>query len=150
MGFTTLSSAINFYKNLEDTASRFYEKYARDENYSTMRELFLDLARDNIKQKNIILRTYQEAITDVLEVGSALEGLREEDYRLPKTPSAGSKNKDILEYALILEDCGIRFCFDVSIKIRTLLTDISRSFESAGKRKRERKMRVENALRSLI
>lgn len=149
MGFTTLSSALNFYQNLEDSTARSYEKLSADENYSGLREMFLDLARDNIKQKNTVLRMYQEAVTDILEVGSSLEGIREEDYRLPDMPAEGSDMKEVLNYAIILEDCGLRFCLDISKKIRTLLTDISRSFESAAKKKRDRKNRLEAALRSL-
>ncbi|MBS7619524.1 hypothetical protein KEJ21_02610 [Candidatus Bathyarchaeota archaeon] len=149
MGFTTLSSALYFYQNLEDFTTRFYEKFAANENYSALRELFLDLARDNIKQKNTVLRTYQEAITDILEVGSSLDGMREEDYLIPEMPVEDSDMKEVLNYAITLEDCGLRFCLDISKKIRTLLTDISRPFESAGKKKGDRKNRLEAALRSL-
>ncbi|MGQ9680887.1 MAG: hypothetical protein ACUVV4_09055 [Candidatus Bathyarchaeia archaeon] len=149
MDFTTVSSALNFYEKLEDSSAEFYREMARVEANPIYKEFFRDLAEDNIRQKEAIIRVYRETITDILEVSSSIVGLKEVDYQLDDEPNAGAGLKEALRYALKLEGCSMRFCQDFSEKVENLLTDIGRSFETAAKRKMNRRKKIEAILKSL-
>ena len=146
MDLTTVSSVLNVYERLEDQTAKFYEELAENDRYSKEMEMFLDLAKDSRRQKDRVLRAYRECVTDILEVGFSLTGLREVDYQLKRELNRDASLNDVLRAAIDLEENGRRFCQDVSSRGRALLADISREFERAARRKEERKVRLESLL----
>jgi len=143
---TTVSSVLNFYERLEDQTAKFYEELAKNDRYSEGVEMFLDLAKDSRRQKDRVLRAYRECVTDILEVGFSLTGLREVDYQLKRELNRDASLGDVLRAAIDLEENGRRFCQDVSRRSKALLADISREFERAAERKEERKSKLESLL----
>ena len=146
MDLTTVSSVLNFYERLEDQTAKFYEELAKNDRYSEGVEMFLDLAKDSRRQKDRVLRAYRECVTDILEVGFSLSGLREADYQFEKETGRDASFQDILRYAINMEETSRRFCQDVSRRSKALLADISREFERAAERKEERKSKLESLL----
>lgn len=138
----TASMFISFYGRLEDKAAEFYEEMANNEKYSEGRETFRAFARESKRQKEMVLRTYREGITDAFEGGFPLADLRESDYEINTELRPNTSFSDALKMALSIEEKSRKFCADASEGTRAL-AGISRAFESVARQKAERKQKLE-------
>jgi len=135
----TTSTIINFSERLEEASAKFYEALA--ERLAEHKDTFLAWAKESRKNKVLVIRTYQETITDALEACYCFEGLNLGDYSFgvglaPDTSPAGALKK-----ALALEEKAQKFYLDVAERSQALLATIPRAFrrvaETRGKRKAE-------------
>ncbi len=140
---STASMFISFYGRLEDKTEEFYDEMAKNEKYSEGRETFRAFARESRRQKEMVLRTYREGITDAFEGGFPLAELRESDYEINTELRPHTSFSDALKMALSIEEKSYRFCADASEGTRAL-AGISRAFESVAKQKAERRQKLES------
>ena len=140
----TTSMFITFHGRLEDTTKAFYENLAANETYHVVRELFLELSKENAKHKDMILRTYREVITDAFEGGFPLTELNENNYKIKAFNTEDMNLTDILKKAIELEGKNLRFCEDASRSINGLLIDVSQAFGWVKKRKEKRSQKLKN------
>jgi len=142
----TASAIMSLYGKLEEQSARFYEDLAANERYSEGGEVFLAFAREDKRHRGMMLRAYQETITDAFEVVHSFSGLRESDYRIDTELTEDLSYSDILRRAAEVEERIYRFCVDVSEKSRELLDDLSHAFEGVAERKASRRLRLESLL----
>lgn len=142
----TTSAIISFYVELEDKIKKFYEDLARNEKYSESREMFLAFAMESKKQREIVLKSYWEIITNKIEAGLPLTGLNESNYELNTELKENQSCSDILKMAIDIEEKSYKFCIDSIESLKALLTDITQVFELVAKKKAKRK----KTLKSLI
>jgi len=137
---------ITFHGKLEDTIQTFYENLAEKDGDIAHRSIFLDLAKENTKHKNRILRAYREIITDALEGGFPIFDLNEKDYELKTYSKEDTSLSDILNTALNVEATSIRFCDDASKSINGLIIEVSQEFAWLKKRKTKRLHQIQSLL----
>jgi rubrerythrin len=129
---------ITFHGSMEDSVKDFYEDLIEDERSGEIRGLFQDLAKENGKHKEMVLRTYREVITDAFEGGFPLVGLDEKNYKLETEVIAGMNLPTMLDRALELEEACKRFCEDAAASTKGLMADVPQAFEWVAKRKARR------------
>ncbi len=134
----TTSMFITFHGKLEDSVKTYYEGLAEDERYGETRELFHELARENGKHKEMILRTYREVITDAFEGGFPLTDLDEKNYELETEVADGLILPKVMDKAVELEETSKRFCEDAAASTKGLMADVPQAFEWVAKRKTRR------------
>ena len=147
MDLYTASAITSFYSKLEEQSAGFYERLAGDERCSEGREVFLAFTMEDRKNREMVLRAYQETITDAFEAVFSFSGLHEGDYRVNTELTEDLSCLDILRRAVEVEEKIYRICVDVSEKSRRLLDDLSHAFEAVAKRKANRKMKLGSLLR---
>ena len=133
---------ITFHGKLENDANAFYENLAGKESYLAARSIFLELAKENIKHKNMILRTYREIISDAFEGGFPLNELNEKDYELKIENKGDIDLSEILKTSVELEKIIKRFCEDASRSINGLLEEVSQAFTLVATKKNTRIMNI--------
>lgn len=131
----TTSMFITFHGRLEDSAKAFYEGLAADERYGENRGIFQELAKENGKHKEMILRTYREVISDAFEGGFPLTNLDEKDYTLNIDITKKLDLPETLKTAITLEETAKKFCEDAAASTKGLMADIPQAFEWVAKRK---------------
>lgn len=143
MELYTTSAIISLYGELEEQSARFYEGLADNPLSSDLKELFLSFARENKKNRDMLVRAYREVITDAVEACFSFSGLNESDYTFKKSV-VDLSYLDMLRRAIEIEEKTYNFCVVVSNKSRDLLADISYAFKRVAKRKAPRiqKMRL--------
>jgi len=133
----TCSGVIHFTEELEDAAASFYEKLAA--NFAGQKDAFGGFASSSRKNKILVVRTYQETITDALEACYCFEGLSLGDYApVPALPDKAGL-AEAVKAAIALEEQAVRFYVDVAQRSQALLATIPRAFRRVadirGKRK---------------
>lgn len=146
MALHTASALISFYSKLEDQTERFYSCLAENKNYLKGRDTFLALAKENLKHKRMITRTYREAITDAFEACFSFTGLHEDAYRIDTKVSDDLSYTDALKKAIHIEETTHAFCTHTSEKSRALLAGIPQAFNWVAKKKDSRKQLLEALL----
>ena len=131
----TTSMFITFHGRLEDSVRAFYEGLAEDEGYGDARGLFLELARENGKHKEMVLRTYREVISDAFEGGFPLTGLDEKDYTLNTDVTQECSLTETLKGAIKLEETVKKFCEDAAASTKGLMPDVPQVFKWVARRK---------------
>ena len=118
---------VSFAERLEDRSALFYERLS--EQFPDQADLFKGLARENRSNKVLIVRTYQETVTDALETAYTFEGLNLEEA----VPSDLWKEHldflKTLDAALTLERAATEFYTYVADRSRTLLSTIYAAFK---------------------
>ncbi len=140
----TASAVISFVEKLEDNSESFYNQLA--ERFEE--EPFQTFAVDSQKNKTLIVRTYQETITDALEACFAFEGLDLAAYVADTALPEGACLEDALRQAIELEDRAIRFYLDVAERSRSLLATIPGAFKRAAKKRTRRKADLESMVKA--
>ena len=140
----TTAAIIRFSEALEDTSSEFYSELAN--RWPDEQDAFSTFARDSEKDKTLIVRTYQETISDALEASYCFEGMRLGDREIDMTLSAGSAYPAALEAAIIVEDRACDFYLEVAERSESLLATIPRAFRRVAKKRNKRKARLERML----
>ena len=138
----TAAAVIRFTEQLEDTAAGLYDRLAAK--FEAHRELFAGFAKDSRKNKTLVLRTYQETITDALEACYCFDGLVLDDRRFAATLKEQAELPDALTAAVALEEQAVHFYLDIAQRSQALLATIPRAFrrvaEVRGKRKEQLQM----------
>lgn len=142
----TASAIISFAERLEDDSSKFYEELA--DKFVEGKETFLAFAKKSKKNKVLVIRTYQETITDALEACFSFEGLNLSDYLAETTLTEGMSYSDSIKMAIELEAKASKFYSDVTERSKSLLATISRAFRKVAERRNNRKLKLKSLLES--
>lgn len=137
----TASAVISFSEKLEESSSRFYEKLAAT--YPAHKDLFDSFARDGRKNRTLLVRTYQETVTDALETGYSFKGLELRSFVPDEQLQEGTGLKSALESAVALEKEAARFYTDISERSKTLLSTIPAAFKKVAENRRGRIQKLE-------
>jgi hypothetical protein len=143
----TASAIISFTERLEDSSSAFYERLA--EKFVENKDVFHTFANTCKKAKTLVIRTYQETVSDVLETGFSFEGLNLGDYAVETNLSDSICYSEALEIAITLEEKACRFYFDIAKLAQSLLATIPRSFTKAGEVRINRKLELQSLLEKM-
>jgi len=146
MGETTItaSAIISFAQRLEDNSAAFYQRLAAL--FTEQAELFQAFAGEGSKNKKVILRTYQETISDALEAGFAFEGMCLGDYEVEAEVPQGTSYAEALALAIELEEKAGKFYLDVAERSRSLLATIPMAFKRVAKKRNKRKDKLQALL----
>lgn len=142
----TCSAIITFADTLEDRSSKFYEDLA--EKAAEKKEIFLAFAKESMKNKVLITRTYQETITDALEACFIQINLN--DYSAEATLKKDTNYLGGLKTAIKLEERASRFYQDAAERSKSLLATIPRAFKKVAERRSSRKAKLESLLESRV
>jgi len=140
----TASTIISFAEKLEDNSSRFYRKMA--ERYPEDREIFLAFAKESEKNKVLVIRTYQETITDAIEAGFSFKGLNLSDYSIKIDLSEEASYLDALKAALELEKKAKKFYVDMAEQSSSLLATIPRAFRKVAEIRDKRMLKLKSLI----
>jgi rubrerythrin len=140
----TASAIISFTERLEDSSSAFYEGMA--ERFAENRETFLAFAKESKKNKTLVVRTYQETITDALEACFSFEGLNLGRYVIEATLAEEAGYAEALEMALGLEEKACEFYLDIAEQSQSLLATIPRAFKGVAKKRSKRRLKLQSLL----
>lgn len=143
----TASAVISFTEKLEDYSSKFYEQLA--EIYTENKEIFLAFSKESRKNKVLVIRTYQETITDALEACFAFKGLNLNDYTVETTLTEDTSYSDALKIAVKLEQNASKFYLDTAERSKSLLATIPRAFRKVAERRSNRKLKLKSLLENL-
>jgi rubrerythrin len=132
----TASAIISFCGEWEDAANRFYEQLAQ--RFIIHGALFNTMAKDCAKHKALVLRTYQETVSDILETGYAFTDLKPGDYLVDLTVSENMTLAQGITCAIHLEEKAIAFYQEVTRRSQSLLATIPRAFSKVAAKRSER------------
>ena len=140
----TASAVISFVERLENDSSKFYEGLA--ERFVENKETFRTFAKVCRKNKTLVIRTYQETISDALETGFSFEGVNLKDYAVERSLAGDVSYSDALRVAIELEKETCRFYLDVAERAQILLATIPKAFNSAAERRRKLRLELQSLL----
>jgi len=143
----TASAIISFAEKLEEDSSKFYEELA--EKYAESKETFLAFAKESKKNRVLVIRTYQETITDALEA-CFIKGLDLSEYLAETKLKEGMNHSDALRMAVELEEKASKFYLNVAERSKSLLATIPRAFRKVAERRNNRKLKLKSLLESLM
>jgi len=141
----TASAIISFAEKLEEDSSKFYEELA--EKYAKGKETFLSFAKESKKNKVLVIRTYQETITDALEA-CFIKGLNLSDYLAETRLKEDMCYSDALKVAIELEEKASKFYSEVAERSKSLLATIPGAFRKVAERRNNRKLKLKSLLES--
>jgi len=142
MRLNTASAVIAFAGRLEEESAAFYERLATAHPARASR--FLDLARENRKNKARIERSYYGVITDAIE-GSFTFDLAVDGYTLD--PGLPADYRQALAQAGALEERIIRFYREAARQSRALLADIPGVMAAIARKREARVAELESLAR---
>jgi rubrerythrin len=132
----TASAIISFCGEWEDAAARFYEQLAQ--RFVSQGLIFSAMAKDCAKHKALVLRTYQETVSDILETGYAFTDLKPGDYLVDLTVSDNMTLAQGITCAILLEEKAVAFYQEVTRRSQSLLATIPRAFSKVAAKRSER------------
>jgi rubrerythrin len=132
----TASAIISFCGEWEDEAAQFYEQLAQ--RFTDHGATFSAMAKECARHKTLVLRTYQETVSDILETGYAFTDLKPEDYLVDLTLSESATLSQGLACAILLEERAISFYQEVTRRSQSLLATIPRAFSKVAIKRSER------------
>ena len=144
MQLKTTSEVIRFAQELEEEAAKLYENLAT--RYPRSRETFLLFAKESRKNKALVQRAYNEAVTDAIETGFSFKGLEVDSYLIHVDLAQDTDLSRAVKKALELEEKIQSFYATAAGMSKGLLTDISRVFERITKKRNERTRRLTSLL----
>jgi hypothetical protein len=103
------------------------------------KETFLRFAKESKKNKILLVRTYQETISDALEATFSFGGLELEKYAFESTIEKGTDYKTALQSAMAIEENVSSLYEKVAEQAESLLATIPRVISKVAKKRRERK-----------
>jgi hypothetical protein len=139
----TASAIISFVEALEDRTAEFYTKLA--EYWKEHESKWLAFAKDSQKNKQTVLRTYRETISDALEACFSFEGLVLNDYAIGDEMLDLSDIAQGYKNALAIEEKAVEFYEKVAAMSDSLLATIPMAFRRVAK-KRSRRIQEIKAL----
>lgn len=138
----TASAIISFAEELEDSSSKFYEDLA--ERFAEERGRFLAFAKESKRNKTLVVRTYQETITDALEACFSFEGLDLKEYAVHTTLAEDTSHFDVLGIAIELEEKACKFYSDIAGRSESLLATIPRAFRRVAEKRSKRRLELQS------
>ena len=132
----TASAIISFCGEWEDEAARFYGQLAQ--RFASQGAIFSAMAKECTKHKALVLRTYQETVSDILETGYAFTDLRPDDYLVDLTLIEGMTLVQATARAIQLEEQAVAFYQEVTRRSQSLLATIPRAFSKVAAKRSER------------
>lgn len=132
----TAAAIIHFAQTLEDQSAKFYEELAAL--LPAYKDKLLSYGHESRKNKTLVVRTYQETITDALEACYSFEGLRLQDYAVGELSTEGGSPAEALTSAIALEDTSIRFYSEVAGRCASLLGTIPHAFRRVAAARKKR------------
>jgi rubrerythrin len=142
----TASAIISYVEKLESDSSQFYRKMA--ERFAKDKETFLSFAKEDDRTKIMVVRTYQETITDAIEACFSFKGLILSNYTLETTLYEKFSYIDALKTAIKLEEKAIKFYTDVAKCSGQLLATIPSAFQKAAETRNRRILKLKSLLES--
>jgi rubrerythrin len=142
----TASAIISFAEKLEDDSSKFYEQLAKK--YERNEELLFSFADESRKNKVLLVRTYQETITDALEA-CFIGGIDMDDYVTKTSLPDEASYATALKIAIDLEDTASRFYSDSAGRSESMLATIPRALRKVAERRNKRKPKLKLLFDSL-
>jgi hypothetical protein len=131
----TASEGISLARKLETDSAAFYEAGARA--YPELYQALLTFARENQKNIKQIEQTYYSVITDAIEGCFALD--LETDKYVPDTNLKGNAGlAGCIKQALQIEEIITQFYLDAGEQLKSLMTEVSRSFTLTAKKRKTR------------
>jgi hypothetical protein len=146
-GDITTAAIIRLCESLEDDSSAFYQAMA--ERWTAHERMFLTFAHEGKTNKTLIVRTYQETISDAYEASYSFKGLDPQEYAVDTTLTPTASLIDTLNQAINLEEQAIAFYRDVAERSEALLATIPRAFRRVAKVRGKRYAKLD-ALRQAI
>lgn len=139
----TASDIIRFAEELEENSSKFYEILA--ERYPESKEIFLSFSKESKKNKMLIIRTYEETISDALEA-CFIKGLNLSNYHTEIKLEESMSYLDALNVAVKLEEKACKFYLDAAEKSKLLLATIPMAFKKVAERRNTRRVKLKALL----
>ena len=141
MELSTFGSLLNFAIELEEKCRRFYEDAARTEAYSEARETFLALAAQNKRQKQLLERTRQDNVTEMIL--EPISGLKRTDYETSATLTEHTSYSEVLGLAMGTEEKAKRFYTESAGKAAFLLAEVKRKCDNLAQEKMNRRSELQ-------
>ncbi|MEM3489625.1 MAG: hypothetical protein QXO75_08255 [Nitrososphaerota archaeon] len=139
--YPTTSNVISFLSDLEDISVLFYQKLA--EVLKENSQLFMRFARESKSNKSLIVRTYRETVTDVLETLFSFSGLNLDydilKFHFDEKLTAG----ELLSKAVNFERTASALYVDISNRSRSFLSTVPNVLSNIGKKRKERIPKLE-------
>lgn len=140
----TTAATISFIERLEEQSSAFYDELA--ERWEESREAFATFSQDSKKNRTLVVRTYQETISDALEATYSFEGLDLQGHAVDTALAGDASYADALAMAVALEEKACRFYSDVAERSQSLLATIPRAFQRVAKKRERRRLKLQSLL----
>lgn len=137
----TASTIISYVKKLEDKSSIFYLQLAKM--YEEKNQLFMSFSKESEKNKLLIVRNYQETISDALEACFSFKDMNLDDYAIDTVLKDNLSYLNALKISITLENMASKFYFDVAERSRSLLATIPRAFKKVAEKRKNRKDKLE-------
>ncbi len=142
---TTASIVMSFAQKLEESSILFYKSLAEKQRES--QESFLAFAKESEKNRVLLIRTYQETITDALEACFSFKTLNLKDYSIEASSVNESDYAEALRTAIKLEEKAIKFYIDAVEQSKSLLATIPRAFKKVAETRIKRKETLKALIR---
>ncbi|MFX1318649.1 MAG: hypothetical protein ACFE9D_11300 [Promethearchaeota archaeon] len=138
----TCSAIISFAEKLEDASSKFYEKMT--ETYTEGRETFQAFVEESRKNKVLIIRTYQETISDALEACFIQIDLSQ--YQYETSLGINTTYSSALQNAIELETKISEFYSIAAKETQHLLATIPRILKRMAEKRNQRILELKSLL----
>jgi rubrerythrin len=132
----TASAVMGLARKLEEDGAKFYT--ALSEVHPEKSEIFLALAKENIRNITLIERTYYSVISDALE-GCFSFSMFPEEYTLKVELKPQGSLAEALATATGMEAQVIRFYARAAEQSKSLLADLPRIFAQVAQKRESRK-----------
>ena len=129
----TTSQIISHYTQLVEKSVENYRNISTI--YLDYYDLFNDLAKENLKQRDRVIRAYRQGVTDAFEVGFNPNPINPDKYSI-ETISNTNLN-DIVETSIQNEETIIHFCKKASTSSGELLPDLPDTLEYVIRKKKQ-------------
>ncbi|MDO9066274.1 MAG: hypothetical protein Q7U96_04235 [Chloroflexota bacterium] len=140
----TTSSVINFVERLEEESSGFYQNLAA--RFPVHSDTFLAYAREGAKNRTLVVRTYRETITDMLEACYCFEGLNLSEHVVKTTLGKRANLAGALKAAVELERKAVKYYLEIADRSQSLLATIPKAFRKVAETRGRRKTELERLL----
>ncbi len=143
----TASAVISLAEMLEESSSNFYEQLAQSSPEN--KDLFLAFAKDGKKNKVLIIRTYQETISDALEACFCFKGLDLKAYQIEMIFKPEVGYPENLRKTVEFEGKAVKFYSEIADASKNLLATVPRAFRKVAENRNARKLKLESILQNL-
>lgn len=140
----TASEIISFADKLEEASAAFYEELGR--RYEREKAAFVAFARESRNNKTLVMRTYQETITDALEACFCFKGLDLKDYSYSASLTDTASFTDAVKTATDLETRAVAFYLEIAKLSMSLLATITGAFRKVADVREKRKSKLQSML----
>lgn len=137
----TTSQIISYYIQMEEENSENYRKTSQY--FPDQRALFTNIAKESLKHRDRVLRTYRQGVTDAFEVGFNPNPIDPDHFKVSKIPD--TTLAETLEASIKNEETIIKFCETATKSSGELLPDLPDTFEYIIRKKKQRIEKLSSA-----